>query len=149
DLEGSELARARLSRRVAASLRQIRQARRLVTAEARRLARSGSAYVLDLGPFSDAPAVVRNAALRLAWRWLKAGAGLTARHLSGLEALVRSGRAKGPISLPGGWKASRQGQALQFERPGSQSIANTRPRLSRQPLRAISSRVRSAPPRRS
>jgi tRNA(Ile)-lysidine synthase len=123
DAKGGELARARLARRVAASLGEIRGARRLVEGQALALVVRPSGGALDLERLAGARAVVRRAALRLAWGRLRTDAGLTARHLGALETLVR-GRARGPVSLPGGWKASRQGRAIRFARATAQVLAS-------------------------
>ena len=142
DAKGSGLARARLARRVAASLGEIRQARRLVEGQARALVGSPSGEV-DLERLAGARAVVRRAALRLAWGRLRTGAGLTARHLSALETLVR-GRARGPVSLPGGWKASRRSQAIRFARPTAQVVARAVANSGGQPRLRRAARLRSA-----
>lgn len=147
--ESSEAARARLARRVAASLGEIRQARRLVETEAKRLTSSLPYRVLDLDPLRGAPAVVRKAALRLAWRQLGAGVGLTARHLDGLEALVRPSRARGPVSLPGGWQARRQGKIIRFESSGSHMITDQRTSSHGSAWRGLSKRPRPTSPSRS
>jgi len=141
DAKGTGLARARLARRVAASLGEIRQARRLVEGLARALAVSTPGGVLDLECLVGARVVVRRAALRLAWGRLRTGAGLTARHLGALETLVR-GRARGPVSLPGGWKASRQGQAIRFARATAQAIANVVANSGGRPRRRLAARLR-------
>jgi hypothetical protein len=148
DAEGSELARARLARRVAASLGEIRQARRLVEGQAQALSVSTSGGVLDLERLASARAVVRRAAFRLAWGRLRTGAGLTARHLGALETLVR-GRARGPVSLPRGWKASRQGNAVRFARVTAQLHANAVANAGGQPPRRIAARSRAAVARTS
>jgi tRNA(Ile)-lysidine synthase len=146
--DASQRARARLAHRVAASLGEIRQARRLVERPARALAAGEAVGVLNLDRLAQASPVVRKAALRLAWARLRTGLGLTARHLGGLEALAR-GRAAGPVSLPAGWKASRQGRLLHFGRPKAQVTVNKTDNHRRRPWRTTATGLRVAAPSRS
>ena len=116
-------ARAALALRVAESLGELRRARRLVDRMARELLEraGGPRDVLDLRALGAAPRVVRGALVRLAWRRLKPGVGLTASHVSALLHLAQPGRAS-RVLLPAGWAAHREGTLLRFRRLGPKSV---------------------------
>jgi tRNA(Ile)-lysidine synthase len=110
-------ARSALALRVADSLREVRRARRLVERLAAELLRRADCHGgrLELEPLAAAPAVVRAAALRLAWRRLGTGQGLTARHLASLMRLAAGPARAAEVSLPAGWSARRRRDQLRFD----------------------------------
>lgn len=113
-----ERARSALALRVAEGLREVRSARRLVERLAAELLRraEGSGGELDLTRLGTAPRVVRAAALRLAWRRLRPGVGLTASHLESLLRLCRGLGRAAEVALPAGYQANRRRHRLRFER---------------------------------
>ena len=110
-------ARAALALRVAESLREVRGARRLVDRFAAELLRRAAAGRggLELEPLVLAPVVVRAATLRLMWRRLGTGQGLTARHVASLLRLARGPARTAEVSLPAGWVARRRRHQFRFE----------------------------------
>ena len=114
------LGRGALAKRVAATLREVRGARRIL---ARRAAAAlaeagvrgpGKAWVLDCDRLrSHAEPIVR-LALRQAWGSVGLSGGLTRPALDSLSKLARGARA-GRWSLPQGWVARRLGSTLRIE----------------------------------
>jgi tRNA(Ile)-lysidine synthase len=111
--------------RVGGALREVRAARRLVERLARHALEEATEAAADgpretAGLFLDAtvlarsPELVRAAALRLAWRSLRTGVGLTQSHVSALTALTAAGAARKSASLPEGWTARRGPRLIRF-----------------------------------
>jgi len=125
-------ARAALARRVVTGLGEIRAARRLVERRARRTVRrhgriQSHEIRLALAEWRSYPAVIQRLALREAWNGLTGGrVGLTARHLSTLTNLMRSGRVGRRTELPLGVRAIRGREELLLTLlPGSEGTSTS------------------------
>jgi tRNA(Ile)-lysidine synthase len=136
-------ARGAFARRVGAGLAEIRSARRLIERRAASLlaqsatridvgAERSTTLELDVGALRAAPILLRRMALRLAWRRLGTGSGLTEAHLQGLNRLVVASRIV-RVGLPSS-KMARVRRGVLSIGPASAGIEASRPLYSTQPL---------------
>jgi tRNA(Ile)-lysidine synthase len=131
---------AALARRAGSAAREAAALRTWLTAEARRalaaaLHPKGHDGHLDRVLLGEFPAPIRRAALRLAWRRsVPGGPGLTAHHLDALERLLDPKAGPGPVALPAGRRARREGRHLVVERK-SERTAGAEPVAIRPPGR--------------
>ena len=115
-------ARARLARRVAEGLSELRSARVALERQARRTvarhARIQAGEIrLDSHVWRSYPPVIQRLALRQAWASLVGHeTGLTERHLGALMGLLRAGRTGSETGLPLGARAVRDEQGLRLTR---------------------------------
>src|SRR5262245_7760377 len=112
--------RGALAKRVADTLREVRQAQRWLERRAARLlsisrvsaGRDGIA--LDCSPLASAPEPILSLVLRRAWDSLGPDKGLTRPALRGLAHLAAGSR-DGRLSLASGWISTRRGTTLRIE----------------------------------
>jgi tRNA(Ile)-lysidine synthase len=124
--------RDRLARSAARAAAEALAAQRALAAIGRRRApargAAGGGVAVACPALVRLSAAARLAAIRGAFRRVApAGTGLSTRHLDALERLALSARARGPVALPGGRVAAREGDLLRFGVRGIEQLSGGPP----------------------
>ena len=128
-------ARSGLAQRVAALATEMREAESALARWTRPVARAAlrdgaTAFGLPVERFARYPVAARRALLRTLWRRVAPpGVGLLAAHLAQLDRLVTG--ARGPVQLPQGFEAERQGGTIRVRRGGIQDRVGRGSRVRR------------------